>query len=208
MNATVTPHRSTIACDEFKLIPWPDRHTDLYGYDPRSAYVEHFWLGTLGPATTLFLRYCVDRLEDHDQAAVNLREAAGVLGIGFDGGAKSAMVRTVARACRFRTARPVGKTTLAVRLRLPQLGERQLGRMPAALRRLHADFIATAAGAQAFRDARKRARGLALSLIECGDSINETELALVRLQLHPAIAADAVRWAWSRHHGRVPTEAA
>ncbi len=29
--------------------PWPDALIDTLGYDPRSRYVETFWLPTLGP---------------------------------------------------------------------------------------------------------------------------------------------------------------
>ena len=29
--------------------PWPDPVIDTLGYDPRSRYVETFWLPTLGP---------------------------------------------------------------------------------------------------------------------------------------------------------------
>jgi len=31
--------------------PWPDGVIDALGEDPRSAYVERFWLGILGPQT-------------------------------------------------------------------------------------------------------------------------------------------------------------
>ena len=31
--------------------PWPDGVIDALGHDPRSTYVEQFWLGILGPAT-------------------------------------------------------------------------------------------------------------------------------------------------------------
>src|ERR1044072_7549640 len=37
--------------------PWPDSVIDALGHDPRSAYVERFWLGILGPSTTWLLRY-------------------------------------------------------------------------------------------------------------------------------------------------------
>ena len=147
-------------------------------------------------------------LEDTDDAAVNLRETASALGIGFEGGARSAMLKTVARACRFRAARPVGSATLAVRLRLPQLSHRQLQRLPVSLQQRHEQFLATGMGSDGPRQQQLRARRLASSLIECGDSIGETELQLGRLRFHPAVAADAVRWAWSHHHGRVPPEAA
>lgn len=209
MTTITNKHPATIVeTDMVRLIPWTDHRRDVLGHDLRSAYVEQFWLGTLGPSTTWFLRHCAALLEDVDDAAVNLRETACVLGIGFEGGSRSAMVKTVARACRFRAARAVGATTLAVRLRLPQLSHRQLQRMPASLQQRHDEYVAIGGGPDGVRQQQVRARRLALGLVECGDSINETELHLSRLKFHPAIAADAVRWAWSLHHGRVPPEAA
>ena len=60
----------------------------------------------------------------------------------------------------------------------------------------------------ALEDAAARARRLAVCLIECGDDIGAAERHLVRLQFHPAIIADAVRWAWSLHYGQTSPEAA
>ena len=31
------------------VLPWVDPVIDQVGYDPRSRYVERFWLGILGP---------------------------------------------------------------------------------------------------------------------------------------------------------------
>lgn len=185
------------------LIPWADDRNDLFGHDPRSAYVEQFWLGTLGPSTTWFLRRCTSLLDGTDGASVNLEETASALGIGHQGGASSAMAKTIDRACRFRAARTVGSATLAVRLRLPQLSHRQLQRMPRPMRHRHEEFITSKLHNDEISRQRFRARRLALSLVECGDDPGETELHLGRLQFHPAIASDAVRWAWSQHHGRV-----
>lgn len=207
MTVTTKQPAAIIDTDVVTLIPWTDHRKDMFGHDLRSAYVEQFWLGTLGPSTTWFLRHCAGVLEGVDDAAVNLRETACALGIGFEGGSRSAMVKTVARACRFRAARAVGSTTLAVRLRLPQLSHRQLQRMPESVQQRHEEYLARA-GPGGLRHQQHRARRLALGLVECGDSISETELHLSRLKFHPAIAADAVRWAWSLHHGRVPSEAA
>ena len=208
MTLTTKQPAAIIDTDVVTLIPWTDHRKDAFGHDLRSAYVEQFWLGTLGPSTTWFLRHCAAVLEDADDAAVNLRETACALGIGFEGGARSAMVKTVARACRFRAARAVGSTTLAVRLRLPQLSHRQLQRLPSSLQQRHDEFVTASGEPDGLRQQQLRARRLALSLVECGDSISETELQLGRLMFHPAIAADAVRWAWSLHQGRVPPEAA
>lgn len=208
MTITSKHPATIIETDVVTLIPWADQRKEGFGHDLRSAYVEQFWLGTLGPSTTWFLRHCAALLEDADDAAVDLRETACALGIGFEGGSRSAMVKTVARACRFRAARAVGATTLAVRLRLPQLSHRQLQRLPASLQQRHDEYLAVDRGPDGVRNQQLRARRLALGLVECGDSLSETELHLSRLKFHPAIAADAVRWAWSLHHGRVPPEAA
>ena len=208
MNLTTQHPAAIIDSDVVTLIPWTDNRKDAFGHDLRSAYVEQFWLGTLGPSTTWFLRHCAAVLEDTEDAAVSLRETACALGIGFEGGARSAMVKTVARACRFRAARAVGSTTLAVRLQLPQLSHRQLQRLPASLQQRHEEYLASRQGPDGLRQQQLKARQLALGLVECGDNISETELQLARLKFHPAIAAEAVRWAWSLHHGRMPPEAA
>ena len=51
MSTAVIPISETLA-----VRPWPDPVIDALGHDPRSAYVEHFWLGILGPSTTWLLR--------------------------------------------------------------------------------------------------------------------------------------------------------
>ena len=195
------PGRSGVGRDELYIIPWEVASDAETGHDPRSAYVEHFWLGTLGPSTTWFLRYCAGELDDAEGAAVELNEVAARLGIGHRGGANSPMNRAVVRACRFRAARPAGPGTLEVRRRLPTLNRRQLQRLPAAVQRRHEIFMMAATAASGVDEQRRKARRLALGLIECGDGYDDAELQLGRWRFHPAMAADAVRWAWQCHHG-------
>jgi hypothetical protein len=38
--------------DTLLIRPWPDEVIDALGFDPRSPYVETYWLGILGPSTT------------------------------------------------------------------------------------------------------------------------------------------------------------
>ncbi|MCY4665111.1 MAG: hypothetical protein OXC00_10625 [Acidimicrobiaceae bacterium] len=190
------------------LIPWIDNGIDAVGHDPRSSYVEQFWLATLGPATTWFLRHCATLLDDTQSTDVSLRETACALGIGHEGGTRSAMVKTVTRACRFRAARPAGSATLAVRRRLPQLSHRQVQRLPKAVQQRHEEFVAASLNSDELCRQQMRARRLAASLIECGDSISETERHLTRMQFHPASIAEAVRWAWSLQYGQTSPEAA
>ena len=45
------------------VLPWADPVVDPIGHDPRSRYVELFWLGILGPTATLLLRRLADGLD-------------------------------------------------------------------------------------------------------------------------------------------------
>lgn len=202
MTSSITLPPAIISSEEITLIPWLDRRTDAFGHDPRSTYVEQFWLATLGPSTTWFLRHCADLLDETGGTRLSLRETADTLGIGHEGGARSAMAKTVARACRFRAARSVGSTTLAVRLRLPQLSHRQVQRLPESVQRRHGEFLAANSSTGTPDQQQPRARRMASCLIECGDTISDVERQLACMTFHPAVIAEAVRWAWSLHHGQ------
>ena len=43
---------TAIESDTLTVVPLPDDVIDALGHDPRSHYVETYWLGTLGPPTT------------------------------------------------------------------------------------------------------------------------------------------------------------
>ena len=208
MTSSINLPPAIINAETITLIPWIDNGMDAVGHDPRSSYVEQFWLATLGPSTTWFLRHCASLLDDTQSTDVNLREIACALGIGHEGGARSAMVKTVARACRFRAARPAGSATLAVRRRLPPLSHRQAQRLPKPGQQRHEEFVAANLNSDELCRQQMRARRLAACLIECGDNIGEAERHLVRMQFHPAIIAEAVRWAWSLQYGQTSPEAA
>ena len=45
--------------------PWDDPVVDRRGHDPRSAYVEQFWLSVLGPTATWLLRRLVAGFDHH-----------------------------------------------------------------------------------------------------------------------------------------------
>jgi len=180
---------------------WDDPIVDRLGHDPRSIYVEQFWLGILGPSTIWLLRHCRHELDRSPSGFVlDLGDTAGALGIGHKGGRNSPLARSIARACRFGAAQPVGLGELEVRRRLPPLNRAQLSRLPPLLQRRHQQFIETAdQGDQASLE--RRARRLALGLIQCGDTVDNAELQLGQWRFHPSIAASAVRWAWDKHHG-------
>jgi hypothetical protein len=188
------------AVEQLYIHSWDDPIVDRMGHDPRSGYVEQFWLGILGPSTIWLLRHCRHELDRSPSGFVlDLGEAAGALGLGHNGGRNSPLVRSIARACRFGAARPGGPGELEVRRRLPPLNRGQLGRLPPLLQRRHQAFLdAHDAGDHAENE--RRARRLALGLVQCGDGVDDAELQLGQWRFHPAVAAAAVRWAWDQHH--------
>ena len=64
----------TFESDSLIREPWPDDVIDALGFDPRSPYVERFWLGVIGPSTTWLLRRIAAGLRP---VARRLRDAAG-----------------------------------------------------------------------------------------------------------------------------------
>jgi hypothetical protein len=187
------------------VVPWSDPVVDQVGYDPRTMYVERFWLGILGPSATWLLRHLVTRLDAAPSGFdLDLMECALALGLGRRPGATAAFPRTVARCCQFGTARFNGPHALAVRRMLPPLTRRQIARLPQKLQDDHAQWVdqSPTAVAEAMRE---RARQLALSLVELGEDGAGTERQLHRWRFHPALASEATAWALGRHAARSGT---
>src|SRR5690349_17318456 len=71
---------SPLPFDSLIVLPWPDPVVDAVGHDPRSPYVEHFWLGILGPSTTWLLRRMAAQFDTQpDGFELDLHETAGAL---------------------------------------------------------------------------------------------------------------------------------
>jgi hypothetical protein len=117
---------------------WWDPDLALRGFDPRSAYVERFWLPLIGPSTLLLLRRFARGLELRPAGfRVSLAETARALGLGAGTGRQAPINRTVDRACTYGLARRSGPDTLLVRTHLPPLTRRQVDRLPPLLQRSH-----------------------------------------------------------------------
>lgn len=181
---------------------WFDPLIDRLGHDPRSGYVEKFWLSVLGPSTVWLLRHCADVLERQPEGAeIDLAIAARRLGLGHKGGRNSPMARSILRACRFGAARASGSGCLEVRRRLAPLNRGQIERLPADLQRQHQQYV-DAPLSSSDTNTQERARRLALGLVECGDPIDAAEMQLDRWCFTPVVAAEAVNWAWDLHTRR------
>jgi hypothetical protein len=120
------------------ILPWPDPVVEAVGHDPRSPYVERFYLALLGPTLTFLLRRLAEGLEAWPQGfETDVADLAGSLGLnGTPGGRHGPFERAVGRAVRFGLARPHAGG-LAVRRLLPPLSRRQLERLPVALQEAH-----------------------------------------------------------------------
>ena len=180
--------------------PWPDGVIDALGHDPRSVYVERFWLGILGPSTTWLLRHLANGLDASPEGFdLDLAQAAQALGLGSKGGRHSPFMRALSRCCQFDVAdaRPDG--VLAVRRKLPPLTRRQVVRLSPELAAAHQAWQETQLQIPAHELQRRRSRRLALSLIELGEDAEATEQQLARWKFHPALCREAAAWAVERH---------
>ena len=118
--------------------PWLDPVIDELGHDPRSAYVETFWLPVLGPSTTWLLRHLTTRLEESPAGVeLDVEETARSLGLGERLGPNAPFARTLKRCVDFGMAEWRGSFHLAVRRRLPPLARRHLRRLPESLQARH-----------------------------------------------------------------------
>jgi len=182
--------------------PWPDPVIDEVGHDPRSPYVERFWLGVLGPTATWLLRRLVAGLEDSPGGFdLDLSLTASELGLGHHAGAHSPFLRSIQRCCRFGAADLADTGTLRVRRKLPPLTRAQIERLPEPLQAAHQHWSAghLPGSTLGVEQLRNRARHLALSLLELGEDGEATERQLHRWRIHPAMAHDATAWAVARH---------
>jgi len=151
--------------DHLTVVAWFDPFLAQRGYDPRSAYVERFWLGVLGPSVTWLLRRLNRGLDEHpDGFRINLADTAKALGLGEGTGRNSMVVRTVERMCQFGAAQLHAHDRLAVRQHVAPLNARQLQRLPVAVQHAHERWVS----APFDDETRRRAIVLAVGLLERG----------------------------------------
>jgi hypothetical protein len=132
------PSLVTFTSDTLTVRPWVDEVIDQLGFDPRSPYVEQFWLGILGPSTTWLLRRIAAGF-DHEPEGFELplAETARSLGLGDRGGRHSPFLRSVNRTIQFGMATTAGTGPLLVRRRVPPLARRQIDRLSPDLQESH-----------------------------------------------------------------------
>lgn len=145
---TANPSQNTSALtfpEETLIVrPWHDPILEKAGHDPRSRYVEQYWVAILGPSSTLLLRRFAAGLEHHpDGFEIDPKAWALELGLGIRGGKNGPFWRSIDRACRFGAARRHGNI-VAVRNKLAPLSARQVEKLPPHLQRAHNIWVASA----------------------------------------------------------------
>ena len=114
------------------VLPWADPVVEQLGHDPRSPYVEQFYLALLGPTLTFLLRRIADAFDAWpDGFEADLEELAGGLGLASTpGGRHGPFGRALGRAVKLGLAQP-HPFGLSVRRKLPPLSYRQVAKLPA-----------------------------------------------------------------------------
>lgn len=180
--------------------PWPDPVIDTMGHDPRSAYVETFWLPTLGPTSLLLMRHLANRLDREPRKFdLAVAETSRALGLGAREGSSSPLLRSLDRLEMFELACSDGSGNVAVRRNVPPVNARHIRRLPTTLQAAHAEWNRERGDDDSLHAQRIRARRLAFTLIEQGDDLDHVERILLSTGYHPTVCRESASWAWQRH---------
>jgi hypothetical protein len=186
--------------DTITVRPWADPVIDTLGHDPRSLYVETFYLPSLGPTTLLLLRRLAACLEDYPEGTeLPVAETSQSLGLGAREGRNSPLRRSVGRLVQFDLAREEGDDAIAVRRLVPPINRRHIRRLPPQLQQAHAHWAQARLAEPPLEPARRNARRLAFTLTELGEDLDRVERALFAAGFHPALCRETAAWAWDRH---------
>jgi len=173
-----------------KITPWIDPVVDRRGHDPRSSYVERFWLGTLGPTATWLVRRLAAGFDDHpDGYDLDLATTAQTLGLSYSKGASSAFAKAFGRCIMFGLAHQ-RSDGYAVRRVLPDVARRHLSRLPQVVQDEHDRWLEAARSHRL--EVLQRARSLATAMLDAGDDAELLEAQLVAVGVPATTAAEAV----------------
>lgn len=121
--------------------PWDDPLVEQLGHDPRSLYVERFWVCILGPTATLLLRRLAAGLEVSPPGfEIDPVALAFELGLGIRGGKNSPFWRAIDRTSRFNATRRNGEV-LMVRRKIAPLNLHQAAKLPPHLQAAHQAWV-------------------------------------------------------------------
>jgi hypothetical protein len=175
--------------------PWVDSFLDPLGHDPKSPYVERFWLGILGPSATWLLR-AISYGFDDSPLGFNLsqNDTARVLGLGDRTGKYSPLQRSITRLCTFEFAF-FRSETLMVRPRVPWLEPRQVSRCSRQLQDEHRMWEDGEFQHSPVNALRRRAASTATGTLRSGGNAADVVRMLTRMGTESALANEIAAWA-------------
>lgn len=180
-----------------RVRPWDDPQLQRRGHDPRSAYVERFWIAILGPSAVWLLRLLArefDELAPGNDLRLDLDSTAKRLGLQHRGGRGSTFMRTIERCTIFGIAH-FDDAVLMVRRRLPPVPHRLRDRIPHELRDEVGRWSRTD-GQSEFSVGETRL--LASCMLMLGHGLHESAERLVTLGFAPNASNEATAWAWAQ----------
>ncbi len=182
------------------VTPWTDPIIDTLGHDPRSEYVERFWLPTLGPTTLLLLRRLATTFDrSPDAVTLDVADLSQSLGLGAREGSSSPLFRSIDRLIQFDLAVLMKPGHYAVRRNVSPINRRHMHRIPLALQREHDDWVETQLDESPLEHARRRARRVAFALFEQREQLDQVEHTLLGIGFHPSVCRESAEWAHERH---------
>lgn len=120
--------------------PWLDPVVDARGHDPRSAYVERYWLGVIGPTATWIARRFADEFDRSPEGfTIDLEHTATTMGLSFARRAHSPFGKALHRCVMFGVALPIDGG-FAVRRRFPTVSRRHIERLPPDVQAAHDEW--------------------------------------------------------------------
>ncbi len=178
MGNTLTPdHR----LPPLLVVAWRDPVVDALGFDPRSSYVERFWLPLLGPTSTWLLRRMATEFDTHPEGfSLDAADCARSIGIGNRGGRNGPFHRSIERCIRFGVARREDHGIIGVRSRIPPLTRIQATRLPRHLEGEHRRWQQDQGRRTTHPASDAHATRLARSLLDVGASPADVEDQLRR----------------------------
>ena len=128
--ARAAAHKGRVELIEHDPLPVVWRDDTMDRFDPRSVYVETYWLAVLGPSAILAVRRLSDWLQDHPSGIeVGVGDLAASLGLGHGSGRQAPIIPALERLVLFGIAR-VQWDTYAVRRTIAPLAPRQHNCLP------------------------------------------------------------------------------
>ena len=197
-NQLIKPKQHFAVPEFLRIKPLTDPSQNYQFHDPRSVYVERFWMSVLGPSSVWFLRLIArefDAMTGREEAVImELSDLARRLGLGFKGGRNSALMRTIERSCAFDMANRLDNDTLEVRAVIPPLPAHLHNRLTESLRE---EVTAWSRTHDVCTIAEEEARVLSKSLLNMGHGLHETAERLLLLNVDLPTAQRATAWTWA-----------